>query len=96
VHAVDILKPKGRRRQLGIPCVVDRLILQALLQQLMPIFDPLFSADVVIRIGPMKASSLVQRRLGESRMIAVASPGYIAGVSRCPSKAARVFAPRPV
>ncbi|MEB0009925.1 reverse transcriptase domain-containing protein, partial [Pseudomonas sp. RTB2] len=43
VRAVDIPKPKGGTRQLGIPCVVDRLIQQALLQQLTPIFDPLFS-----------------------------------------------------
>ncbi|WP_281616648.1 reverse transcriptase domain-containing protein [Escherichia coli] len=42
VRAVDIPKPKGGTRQLGIPCVVDRLIQQALLQQLTPIFDPLF------------------------------------------------------
>lgn len=43
VRAVDIPKPKGGARQLGIPCVVDRLIQQALLQQLTSIFDPLFS-----------------------------------------------------
>jgi len=43
VRAVDIPKSKGGTRQLGIPCVVDRLIQQALLQQLTPIFDPLFS-----------------------------------------------------
>jgi RNA-directed DNA polymerase len=43
VRAVDIPKPKGGTRQLGIPGVVDRLIQQALLQQLTPIFDPLFS-----------------------------------------------------
>lgn len=43
VRAVDIPKPKGGTRQLGIPTVVDRLIQQALLQQLTPIFDPLFS-----------------------------------------------------
>jgi len=35
-------------------------------------------ADVAIRTGPMRESSLVQRRLGESRMITVASPAYIA------------------
>ena len=29
-------------KELGIPCVVDRLIQLALLQQLTPIFDPLF------------------------------------------------------
>lgn len=34
-------------------------------------------ADVAIRTGPMKESNLIQRRLGESRMITVASPGYI-------------------
>ncbi|WP_324730667.1 group II intron reverse transcriptase/maturase [Pseudomonas paeninsulae] len=43
VRAVDMPKPKGGTRQLGIPSVVDRLIQQALLQQLTPIFDSLFS-----------------------------------------------------
>lgn len=43
VRAVEIPKPKGGTRQLGIPNVLDRLIQQALLQQLTPIFDPLFS-----------------------------------------------------
>ena len=41
VRAVEIPKPKGGTRQLGFPSVVDRLIQQALLQQLAPIFDPL-------------------------------------------------------
>jgi len=40
VPAVDIPKPKGGTRQLGIPNVVDRLIQKALLQQLTPIIDP--------------------------------------------------------
>ncbi|MEX5365196.1 group II intron reverse transcriptase/maturase [Pseudomonas guariconensis] len=43
VRAVEIPKPQGGIRQLGIPSVVDRLIQQALLQQLTPLFDPLFS-----------------------------------------------------
>ncbi|KPM67100.1 group II intron reverse transcriptase/maturase [Pseudomonas putida] len=43
VRAVEIPKPQGGIRQLGIPSVVDRLIQQALQQQLTPIFDPLFS-----------------------------------------------------
>ncbi|MCX2684577.1 reverse transcriptase domain-containing protein [Pseudomonas sp. DCB_AW] len=43
VRAVEIPKPQGGTRQLGIPSVVDRLIQQALLQQLTPFFDPLFS-----------------------------------------------------
>jgi len=43
VRAVEIPKPKGGTHQLGIPNVMDRLIQQALQQQLTPIFDPLFS-----------------------------------------------------
>jgi group II intron reverse transcriptase/maturase len=43
VRAVEIPKPQGGTRQLGIPSVVDRLIQQALQQQLTPLLDPLFS-----------------------------------------------------
>ncbi len=44
VKRVDIPKPGGKgTRMLGIPCVVDRLIQQALNQVLQPIFDPEFS-----------------------------------------------------
>lgn len=39
VRAVEIPKPKGGMRQLGIPTVSDRLIQQALLQVLTPLFD---------------------------------------------------------
>ena len=44
-RAAVIPKPKGGTRQLGIPTVTDRLIQQALLQVLTPIFDPTFSAS---------------------------------------------------
>ena len=37
-----IPKPSGGERMLGVPAVVDRLICQALLQVLTPIFDPYF------------------------------------------------------
>jgi RNA-directed DNA polymerase len=40
-----IPKPGGGQRVLGIPTVLDRMIQQALLQVLHPIFDPTFSAD---------------------------------------------------
>lgn len=43
VKRVEIPKPGGGIRLLGIPTVVDRLIQQALLQVMTPIFDPDFS-----------------------------------------------------
>jgi RNA-directed DNA polymerase len=43
VRRVEIPKPDGGVRKLGIPCVVDRLIQQALLQVLQKRWDPTFS-----------------------------------------------------
>jgi RNA-directed DNA polymerase len=43
VRAVDIPKPSGGVRTLGIPTVLDRLIQQALHQVLQPVFEPGFS-----------------------------------------------------
>src|ERR1700736_1598605 len=43
VKRVEIPKPDGGIRKLGVPCVVDRLIQQALLQVLQERWDPTFS-----------------------------------------------------
>jgi RNA-directed DNA polymerase len=43
VRRVEIDKPDGGKRQLGIPTVTDRVIQQAIAQVLTPIFDPAFS-----------------------------------------------------
>ena len=43
VRGVEIPKPGGGKRLLGIPTVLDRLIQRAMHQVLMPLFDPGFS-----------------------------------------------------
>jgi RNA-directed DNA polymerase len=45
VREVEIPKPGGGVRQLGIPTVIDRLVQQAILQVLQPIFEERFSSN---------------------------------------------------
>lgn len=74
VRRVEIDKPDGGKRQLGIPTVIDRVIQQALAQVLTPIFDPLFSENSFgFRPGRngQQAVTQVQQIIKQKRRIAV-------------------------
>ena len=45
VKRVEIPKDNGKKRGLGIPTVTDRVVQQAIVQILTPIFEPLFSEN---------------------------------------------------
>lgn len=70
VRCVEIAKPSGGMRQLGIPPVVDRLIQQALHQVLSPLFEPDFSeSSYGFRPGRSAQQAVTQARayVGEGR-----------------------------
>jgi len=63
VRGVQIPKPGGGVRQLGIPTVVDRLVQQAILQVLDPILDPNFSeTSYGFRVGCSAHEALERAR----------------------------------
>jgi len=74
VRGVEIPKPGGGVRQLGIPTVVDRLVQQAILQVLEKYLDPTFSASSFgFRPGRGAHAALAQasRYVAEGRTIVV-------------------------
>ena len=74
VRGVQIPKPGGGVRQLGIPTVVDRLVQQAILQVLERLLDPTFSASSFgFRAGRGAHQALAQasRYVAEGRTIVV-------------------------
>lgn len=63
VKRVEIPKPDGGVRQLGIPTVVDRFIQQALLQVLNPLYDPTFSPHSYgFRVGKSAHQAVAQAK----------------------------------
>ena len=74
VRRVEIPKPDGGIRKLGVPCVVDRLIQQALLQVLQKRWDPTFSeASYGFRPGRSahQAVAQAQRYVAEGYSVVV-------------------------
>lgn len=89
VRRVEIPKPEGGVRLLGIPICLDRLLQQALSQVLTPIFDPHFSEwSYAFRPG---------RGLRSSRCspVALAGPRDLAGNLLFEAKASQFPAPCP-
>jgi len=74
VKRVEIPKPDGGVRKLGVPCVVDRLIQQALLQVLQKRWDPTFSEHSYgfrPRRSAHQAVSQAQRYVAEGYTVVV-------------------------
>ena len=75
VRRVEIPKPDGGVRKLGIPTVVDRTIQQAIAQQLTPIYEPLF-ADNSYGYRPQRDAKQAIQKVKE-----YAEQGYTYAVS---------------
>ena len=75
VRRMEIPKPDGGVRKLGIPTVTDRIIQQAMVQQMIPIFEPLF-ADGSYGYRPGRSAKDAIRKVKE-----YAEQGYTHAVS---------------
>ena len=64
VRRKEIPKPDGGVRKLGIPTVVDRIIQQAIAQQLTPIYEPLFS-DLSFGYRPGRSAQMAILKVKE-------------------------------
>jgi len=64
VRRVEIPKPDGGVRLLGVPTVIDRMIQQALVQVLQPIFEPTFS-DSSFGFRPKRNAQQAMKRAKE-------------------------------
>ena len=62
VRGLEIPKPSGGVRMLGIPNAIDRFIQQAVLQVLTPLFDPHFS-DCSFGFRPGRSAHQAVRRV---------------------------------
>ena len=62
VKRVTIDKPDGGSRKLGIPSVMDRVVQQALVQRMEPIFEPTF-ADGSFGYRPGRSPHMAMRRV---------------------------------
>jgi RNA-directed DNA polymerase len=74
VRGVQIPKPGGGMRQLGIPTVIDRFVQQAILQVLEPLLDPTFSSSSFgfrPRRGAHDALAQARGYVAEGRVIVV-------------------------
>ena len=74
VRRKEIPKPDGGVRKLGIPTVVDRIIQQAIAQQLTPIYEPLFS-DGSYGYRPGRSAQMAMQKVKE-----YAEQGYTTAV----------------
>jgi len=109
VRQVIIPKPGGGDRMLGVPCVLDRLVQQAIAQVLVPNFDPQFSgasfgfrpgrsAHQAVRVA-RRAVEDGNRWVGDRRVLKLIrrQQGLLAdrGLGRPPTGAAQLLLGRP-